>query len=1319
MFDSHDFPSIVPPSALKPVKARKKKSKSVVFEKVDEEKSEKSLNYKKILNTIIPNNKSEHTAPISSIPIPIRCHTNDQMFFKANVGLSSEIIMLDTGAMGNFISMKRARAAGGSILPLNEYVPLVFANETTSISKNHVVLPVSVAGYTRLVDFLVAEVGEQAIIGIPFLQTVITITDWENHEILVIDKVTNNEYLWTGIGATGPSRPLPLKVLSRHARRVRRPRTTTTSFDSVPDQRHSVVKVVSIKELERYHRMAKVYVVNVDEILATRDDLAEQLDPDANTSDPKFQGQQQHPVVNAVLTEFSEVFEAPTELPPQRPEDLEILLIEGSKPPPVRPLGHTNAYELKLISEALPKLMERGQIRRSKSQYGASVLFIKKSDGTMRLCVDYRGLNNITVRNRTPIPNIADMRSSLQGATLFTKLDLRDGFHNLRIRDEDVPKTAFRTRFGLFEFTVVPFGLTNAPAAFSAMINRIFGDLFDVYVISYLDDIIIFSKSAEDHKRHLTEVFNRMRSHKLFVKLSKCEFMKEEVHFCGHIVGVYGISLDQDKVAAIKQTPKMTCVRDVQHYLGMTVWFQDFVKDYAKITAPLTDLLRKNSKFIWITEHDTAVASLIHAISTAPVLRYFDPNRETVVHTDASDFAIGGWLGQVYDDGVHPVLYFSRKLRPAELNYITHEKELLALVYFLEKHGHYLRGIKFTCNTDHESLKYLQVQEKLSRRQARWIFLLQEFEAIISYLPGPFNTIADFLTRNPSMTPRCSVCRDRAATLRAITRSTTTAQTAAAHYHDEIKQELTADPFAMQLEEWMADRDNLSPDIAAYLRHFSKQNGLWFYEKSRLYIPASLQTATLERFHDTVLAGHQGTSRTFEKISRSHFWPKISQDVRNFVRSCDVCQRNQEPSKKQQGFLHPLPIPTDRFKEISIDFAFYPKTTSGFDCIMIIVDRLTKLLTFVPCHRTDTASTVAQLLLKHWVSQGMGRPEAITSDRDSKFTSDVWRAMCSTWGVQQRMATARHQQTDGQAEIAVRTLKRTARKFASYSHSDWDRYIHFLQFALNDSVSASTGFTPFFLAFGMHPRKFNEDVVDPQAGDLVKLILKNVKKARDAMQGAQDRQAKYYDRKHRAFEHLEVNDYVMLSAEGISWSAYSERPSAALPTMLGPFQVLEIQSDGTNVLLRLPPSMSLVHPVFSRSKVRRYVNGTDEFQDRTVFPRPKPVVSRSGADLYEVESILNKRVRRGQTQYLVKWAGYPLDGPDGASWVGYFPGDVSWNEDLDKIKSFEASLVGKVSIGSNAAIDRACNSVASATVASSAAVDETPISRVSSQLPSL
>jgi hypothetical protein len=276
---------------------------------------------------------------------------------------------------------------------------------------------------------------------------------------------------------------------------------------------------------------------------------------------------------------------------------------------------------------------------------------------------------------------MAEMRNKVKGAKVFSKIDLRDGYYNIRVSKDSIEKTAFRTRFGLFEFTVMPFGLTNAPAVFSALMNRIFGDLFDVFVVSYLDDLIIFSQTISDHQNHLSQVFSRLEANQLKLKLSKCQLFQEKVEFCGHDLSSKGISISHEKIKAIQARPTITTRKDVEKYLGVMVYFQDFIKDYATMTLPLSNLLRKNQPFIWTVEAEVAITNLIHAVTNAPVLCYFQDERETKVFSDASQYAIAGWISQKHEDGWHPVVYTSRKLRLAELNYSNPERELLALVY--------------------------------------------------------------------------------------------------------------------------------------------------------------------------------------------------------------------------------------------------------------------------------------------------------------------------------------------------------------------------------------------------------------------------------------------------------------------------------------------------------------------------------------------------------------------------------------------------------------------------------------------------------------
>jgi len=433
--------------------------------------------------------------------------------------------------------------------------------------------------------------------------------------------------------------------------------------------------------------------------------------------------------LKSLLKEFDDVFpkDLPSGLPPARSVDHKIELIPESTLPS-RPTYRLSQPEMDELKNQLEDYLNKGFIQPSKSPFGAPVLFVKKKDGSFRMCMDYRALNKITIKNKYPLPRIDDLLDRLNGAKIFSKIDLRSGYHQIRIAEEDIQKTAFRTRYGHFEFKVLPFGLTNAPATFQTMMNEIFRPYLDIFVIIYLDDILIYSKDSEEHLQHLKKVLQILRDNKLYGKLSKCEFFKLAIEFLGHVVTEQGIQVDPKKTKAIDDWPIPQTVTDLRSFLGLANYYRKFVKDFAKITTPLTKLLHKDTDFEWTSEQTQAFQTLKKELVSSPTLRTPDFALEFTVTTDASDFAIGQVLTQDDGQGVRPVAYESRKMTSAELNYPIHEKELLAIVHALKVWRVYLEGHHFKIITDHKSLCYFNTQPTLSRRQARWNELLQEYD---------------------------------------------------------------------------------------------------------------------------------------------------------------------------------------------------------------------------------------------------------------------------------------------------------------------------------------------------------------------------------------------------------------------------------------------------------------------------------------------------------------------------------------------------------------------------------------------------------------
>ena len=407
-------------------------------------------------------------------------------------------------------------------------------------------------------------------------------------------------------------------------------------------------------------------------------------------------------------------------LPSHRPYDHVIPLVPGETPP-FGPIYSLSEVELKALSDYLKENLDKGFIRPSSSPAGAPILFVKKKDGSLRLCVDYRALNKITVKNRYPLPLISEMLDRLRSARYFTKIDLRGAYNLVRIAEGEEWKTAFRCRYGHFEYTVMPFGLTNAPATFQHFMNDTFRDLLDQSVVVYLDDILIYSADEKEHQKHVRLVLERLLSARLYAKAEKCEFHRSEIEFLGYVVSPSGIKMDPKKVSAITSWPVPQSVHDIQVFLGFANFYRRFVKGYSKITLPLTALLAKDSKFTWSPSAQQAFETLKSAFTTAPVLAHFDPSRQSVVETDASDFAIGCILSQYSDDGtLHPVAFYSRKFTPAEINYEIYDKEMLAIVTAFREWRQYLEGSQHQIKmfTDHKNLEWFTTTKNLTRRQA-------------------------------------------------------------------------------------------------------------------------------------------------------------------------------------------------------------------------------------------------------------------------------------------------------------------------------------------------------------------------------------------------------------------------------------------------------------------------------------------------------------------------------------------------------------------------------------------------------------------------
>ncbi|KAJ4710029.1 Retrotransposon protein, putative, Ty3-gypsy subclass [Melia azedarach] len=529
--------------------------------------------------------------------------------------------------------------------------------------------------------------------------------------------------------------------------------------------------------------------------------------------------------------------------------------------------------ELKELKVQLQELLDKGFVKPSVSPWGAPVLFVKKKDGTLRLCIDYRQLNKVTIRNKYPLPHIDDLFDQLQGARVFSKIDLRSGYHQLKIRDTYVPKTAFRTRYGHYEFLVMRFGLTNAPAAFMDLMNRVFHPYLDRFVIVFIDDILVYSPSREEHAEHLRVVLQTLKNKQLYAKFSKCQFWLDRVAFLGHVISANGIYVDPQKIKAMVNWERPTSVTEVRSFLGLAGYYRRFVEGFSKIVGPLTKLTRKNVKFEWTDDCEQSFQELKKRLTSAPVLTLPSGTEGFMVYSDASRQGLGCVLMQ----HGNVIAYASRQLKKHELNYPTHDLELAAIVFTLKIWRHYLYGTTCEIYTDHKSLKYLFTQKELNLRQRRWIELIKDYDCTIDYQPGKANVVADALSRKSfsSIAHMRVTYFPSLADLRSLRVDLAVKDNGAllAHFHvrpvliDHIREMQDQDPSIAKLKKEV--RVGLRTD-------FSLKDDEMLVMGSRLCVPNDLELKKqiLEEAHNSAYAMHPGSTKMYRNL-REHYWWQV------------------------------------------------------------------------------------------------------------------------------------------------------------------------------------------------------------------------------------------------------------------------------------------------------------------------------------------------------------------------------------------------------------------------------------------------------------
>ena len=776
------------------------------------------------------------------------------------------------------------------------------------------------------------------------------------------------------------------------------------------------------------------------------------------------------------------------------------------------------------VREHLREMIEIGAIRESSSPYSSNVVIVRKKDGTIRFCIDYRKLNSRTVRDAYAIPRIDDTLHLLAGAKYFSKLDLKCGYWQVELNEDDKAKTAFQAGpLGFFECNRMPFGLCNAPATFQRLMERCMGDINLRDCLIYLDDIIIFSSTFEEHLGQLESVFRRLQEHNLKLKPSKCEFFRDQVVYLGHVVSHEGIQTDPSKIESVKTWPIPKNTQDVRKFLGFTGYYRRFIRDYAAIARPLNDLLvghstnlknkrkykTKQTPFTWGESQQNSFDMIISKLTNPPILAYADYSKPFKLHTDASGSGLGAVLYQSQDGKDRVVAYASRSLKPSERNYPAHKLEFLALKWAVcEKYHDYLYGNKFEVLTDNNPLTYVFTTAKLDATGQRWVAALSDYNFTVKYRSGRKNADADGLSRLPEDTaanqeriifPEVlkAICQCAALQVEECPLVESVAVSQPVDASEDIPEDLLMS-HALTSKDWRkAQRDD--PTLKLIIDHLQKgsrisvqqiQNNTsidrrYFKDWEKLYlcqdvlyrkaelngqdfqqliIPLSYRDVVFKALHDSL--GHQGRDRTTSLVKQRFFWPGIDAYVRDKVQSCERCiKRKTNPGRSAELVNITSTAPMEI---LCLDYLSLERSKGGIENVLVMTDHFSRYAQAIPT-RNQTAKTTARVLFDNFVVH-YGFPARIHSDQGQTFESNLIKELCKIAEIEKSRTTPYHPMGNGQCERFNQTLLQMLGTLEDYQKSDWKAHVPTLVHAYNATFHHSAGYSPYFLMFGRHPR---------------------------------------------------------------------------------------------------------------------------------------------------------------------------------------------------------------------------------------------------------
>lgn len=753
------------------------------------------------------------------------------------------------------------------------------------------------------------------------------------------------------------------------------------------------------------------------------------------------------------------------------------------------------------------ELLASGVIRTSHSPFSSNVVLVRKHDGSLRMCVDYRQLNSRTIRDNYALPRIDEILDSLSGNRYFTVLDMKSGYHQIEIFEEHKQRTAFTVGpLGFFEFNKMPFGLVNAPATYQRLQEECLGDLHLKTCFIYLDDVIIFSRSIEEHFDRLKLIFDRFRRFGLKLSPKKCHFLMKKVKYIGHIISEEGVQADPDKIEKVEHWPIPTNPEQVRQFLGFAGYYRKFIKNFSKIARPLIDIMAVGKKargkqrvpppsWNWGKEQDKAFSTLKERLTTAPILGYPDFTKPFELHTDASMSGLGAVLYQEQDGAKRVIAYASRGLSKSERNYPIHKLEFLALKWSVtEKFSDYLTGAKFAVFTDNNPLTYVLTTAKLDATGHRWIASLSSYNFSITYKPGKMNTDADLLSRLPGKTDRETLDADAIRAITAIGEKqpyiiTLPASPASCQQlqttfpnldgrHIDLKKLQMEDEVISSVTQLIRDGEKPSPNTArnefeAILHQNFKRLGIKDdllirqiktpEDKYQYVIPREVSHLVLQYLHNDM--GHPGRDRTSSLVRERFYWPKMHADITQWIDECDRCIKFKTPNNQRAELVSVTT--TQPLEMVCMDFMTLEPSKGNIQNILVLTDHFTKYAVAVPT-KNQTAKTTADAIFNHFVVH-YGLPQRLHSDQGANFCSKIITELCKITGISKSRTTPYHPMGNGITERFNRTLISMLGTLDPEQKHNWRNYIYPLVHAYNCTAHDSTGFSPYYLMFGREP----------------------------------------------------------------------------------------------------------------------------------------------------------------------------------------------------------------------------------------------------------